>query len=168
MKKGFLILVGNHEAKNILQKYLQQDYWVWNVSPYNHVRHNEDSMGWKYDDTETSDEFIGKIISLRNEYYDYEYQYITSFIPKIFSSTKAEENSKIADIAIAHGLNRELIERLCSEHDFQILNCTLEKHQVENNFTDGKYDIAMKDSKQNIIKSIDNIMKYVCIEKQGE
>lgn len=165
MKKGFLILVGNHEAKNLLQEHLKQNYWIWNVNPYNHTRHNEDSMGWKFDDSEAPDEYISKIIALRNEYYDYEYKYITGFIPKVKESNKALENGKSADLMIAHGIDRELIERLCSEHDFFVLNCTMEKHQVENNFRDGRYEIGLGDSFENVVKAIDIIMKYVTYEK---
>lgn len=161
MKKGFLILVGNHEAKNLLQEKLKTDWWVWNINPYNHIRHNASSIGWEFDDSEVHDDFIGKLLELSNEYFDYEYQYVTKFIQRVIESTKAEENSKTGDLLVVHGINRELIERLTSEHDFNVLNCTLDKNQVENNFKDGRYEIALGDDFENVKKSIKNIMKYV-------
>jgi len=167
MKKGFLILVGTHEAKNILQEQLKTDWWIWNINPYNHIRHNASAIGWEFDDTNSHDEFIGKLLELSNEYFDYEYKYVTKFISRVTESNKAKENSKEGDLLVVHGINRELIDRLNSEFSFYVLNCTMEKNQVENNFRDGKYEIGLGDSVDNIRNSINNIMKYVTHKEEN-
>lgn len=161
MKKGFVILVGNPNAKNLLQERLKNDYWTWNVSPLNQLRHNASQLGWTFDNTELSDEFIEKLLALSNEYLEYEYNYVVKFIDKINQSTKAEENGKQGDLLIAH-VNKELADRLQDEFSFYVLHVDMSSNNCDDNFRDGRFVLGLGDGEEVIDESLNKILDIIC------
>jgi hypothetical protein len=163
--KGFLILTGDNNAKNILQEKLKEEYWIWNVSTLNHLRHNAVALGWEFTDNSISDEFIQKLLDISNEYLDYEYRYVVKFVDKIMESKKAQENNKKGDLLIAH-VNKDLSERLQDEFNFFVLNVTMDK-LVENNFQNGKFILGLGDEKEKVNQAINNILEIISVNKEN-
>jgi hypothetical protein len=166
--KGFLILVGENTAKNELQERLKKDYWVWNVSTLNHLRHNAGALGWEFRNDGVADEFIQRLLDLSNELLDYEYNYVVKFVEKIKESKKAQENGKKGDLLIAH-VNKDLADRLQDEFDFHVLSVSM-TNVVEDNFRDGRFVLGLDDTEEKVNKAIESIFSIICTEKnkQGE
>jgi hypothetical protein len=163
-KKGMLILKGDSTAKNIFQERLKKDYWVWNLSTLNHLRHNAAALGWEFTNDTLADEFIQKLLTLSNEYLDYEFNYILKFMDKIMTSKKAEENNKLGDLLIVH-VNKELGDRLQNEFWFHTVNVTM-GNLVKDNFEHGRFVLGMGDSEENVSKAIEDVLNIVCVDKQ--
>lgn len=160
MRKGFLILNGDSTAKNLLQDKLKENYWIWNVSTLNHLRHNATALGWDFTNDGIADEFIGKLLDLSNEYLDYEYEYVVKFMNKIMESNKAKENGKRGDLLIAH-VGADLSNRLQDEFDFYVINVTMEEC-IENNFMNGRFYVGMGSSEEVVDNSIEQILNIIC------
>jgi hypothetical protein len=168
-KKGMLILKGDSTAKNIFQEKLKKDYWIWNVSTLNHLRHNATALGWEFTNDALADEFIQKLLDLSNEYLQYEYNYILKFMDKIMSSKKAEENNKLGDLLIVH-VNKELSDRLQNEFMFYVVNVTM-GNLVPDNFENGRFVLGMGDIPSDVDKAIESVMSIICTDnnkQQGE
>ena len=165
MKKGFIILTGDNEAKDLLQEKLKKQYWVWKVSTLKYLRHNATALGWDWEKLGEglADEFIHKMLNLANEYLDYEYNHIMKFMQKTLESTKAQENKMVGDLLLVEA-NKELSDRLLAEYDFHILNVNM-GNVIENNFEDDKFVLGMGDTDENISKSLDEILNLICFEK---
>lgn len=159
-KKGFVILVGSNEAKSLLESKLKESYWVWDVSTLRHLRHTLSALGWKFDNTDTSNSFINIVMKLANEFLDYEYNHITSFMEKTMKSTKAEENGKEADVLIVSQINGTLAERLQNEFPFFMLHVNMDK-VVENNFSNGKFVLGLGDTPENVNKALGEIFELI-------
>jgi len=165
--KGYIILSGSDEAKKVLRRKLQNDYWVWNVSTLRNLKHSAKSLGWQPFDENDGSEFIEQMMELSNDYFDYEFQHVVHFMEKTDRSTKAQENGKKGDLLLVE-VDRDLSDRLQNYYSFYELHVTDCSRQVIDNFEDGRYVLGMNDDEKNIEDAIENILQYVCVDKNKE
>lgn len=161
MKKALITLSGSNHPKELFKKYLMDDWWVWTVSPYAHMRHNSVALGWNYDDTETSDPFNQKMYELANKEIDYEFSHIAKFIARVHKSDKALTNGKIGDVLIAKGISRDTILRLQDYYDFFLIKVSMNNIQPKHNCDgDGVFEISLGGGDETK-KAIADVMRYI-------
>ena len=160
--KGFVILCGEENIKDNFIDKLKKDYWVWSSNPLSFLRHNASQLGWEFTNEYQANEFIQKLLTLSNDYLDYEYEYVKKLIAKTLESTKALDNGMAGDVLIVSA-GKELRDRLMGEYDFDIIQVA-NTECVEDNFQHDRFLIGMNDTDENIEKSIENVFLFVMKE----
>lgn len=161
MKKAFIILTGDIEARDLLQEMMKKNYWIWNVSPLRHLRNTATALEWNFSEEVESVAFIERLMEMSNEFLDFEYKHIVKFMRKTMESTKAEENGKIADVLMVE-VGKDLADRLQDEFRFFVLNVHMGK-LVEDNFENGCLTLGLGgiNTEEEVYKAIQDVMNII-------
>jgi hypothetical protein len=117
-KKAILLLSGVNDGKTLFSmvvknenhKFFESDgWWTWAINPSNVLGVCARTLGSPGIRDNQYFEFIGKLKTLANEYWDFENNYIEEMVQKFLGNDKTE-------VLVIHGANDDQAKKLQEDH----------------------------------------------------
>jgi hypothetical protein len=154
VKKGIFILSGAKDPKNQFAKIVREkDYWSWNLNDKNVLgKASHEYLGWNGKRDSKYYEFIGKLFTLVNEYWNFDEDYLTGRINQFINNDKVH-------LAVIHNCREELIPVL--REKFNALTVHLADGDTEGI---GQYDYILDFNGESFDQDVVNLLNTI-IEK---